>query len=173
MSVQGYNRLSIILHWATVLVILALYFTHEGRRGGAVYAFHVGFGALTGVFLIWRIIRRTMRGMPEKSAQSSVLNLMSKLVISGFGLAILVTVVTGYLLPWTRGSALDVFGLFAIPSPIPAIHWLHEFSEEAHELAANAIMLLLALHVAGALKHILFDKDDVVQRILSPLRGGK
>lgn len=173
MHARGYNWPSILIHWATVIAILALYFTHEGRRGSAMYAFHIGFGALAGVFLTYRILRRLKRGMPEKSGQSALLNKLSTLVIGGFSLAIVVTIVTGYILPWSRGGAIDVFGWFAIPSPIPAIQWLHEFSEEAHEVAANLIMLLLLLHVAGALKHYFIDRDDVLQRMLKPIKGGK
>lgn len=173
MSTQGYNRLSILIHWATVVAILALYFSHEGRRGSAMYAFHIGFGALAGVFLIARILRRVRRGMPEKSEQSVLLNRLSAWVIFGFSLAIVVTIVTGYILPWSRGAAIDVFGWFAIPSPIPSMHWLHEFSEEAHELAANAIMILLVIHVVGALKHAILDRDQVLQRMLKSVKEGK
>ena len=45
--------------------------------------------------------------------------LAARIVHWGLLLAIVVVVITGYLLPWSAGEALDVFG-FGIPSPMGA-----------------------------------------------------
>ena len=78
--------------------VVALFLTHEGRPGDAEYAFHVGVGAILGVLLLWRVVHRLARGMTAKPDQPFLLNLLSSLVLWGFLAAIVIVVVTGYLL---------------------------------------------------------------------------
>lgn len=170
---QGYTKTSIVFHWAAALIIIVLYLTGEGERGSFVFSFHIGFGAIAGVFLIWRSLRRFLRGMPDKSDQSEMLNLLSKSVIWGFLLSMIAVIATGYLIIWWLGQPVNVFGLFAIPSPFGAHHVLHEGAEEVHELIAQLILFLLALHIAGALKHRFIDRDGVMDKILKSDKNGK
>ncbi len=174
-SVQtsGYSKASIIIHWLTAIMIMALFFTHEGERGGTAWAFHVGGGAILGIFLLWRVGRRAIRGMTAKPQQAAIYNIASQIVIWGFLAAIALAVVTGYILPWSRGAAIDVFGLIQLPSPIPRSHFLHEASEVLHEISGTVVIPLLILHVLGALKHAFIDKDNVMQRMSKPVPCGK
>ena len=47
---------------------------------------------------------------------------------------------------------------------------LHEVMEEVHEIATHAFIPLLLLHIAGALKHALIDKDGVLKGIFVPAK---
>ncbi len=170
---QGYSRLSIITHWITAIGVIALFLTGEGDEGGAVYVFHVSGGAAFALFLLWRVWRRARRGFPQKPNQAYLLNLASQIVLWGFLTAMIVVSVTGYFIPWSLGQSVDILGLVSVPSPIGASRGLHEFFEEVHELAGNLFVPLLALHVLGAVKHAYIDKDNIVRRIISPLRGGR
>ncbi|HNH24100.1 MAG TPA: cytochrome b/b6 domain-containing protein, partial [Accumulibacter sp.] len=38
--------------------------------------------------------------------------------------------------------------------------------EEVHEWLANGLLLLVLAHIGAALKHHLFDRDDVLSRML-------
>ena len=154
-------------------MVIALFFTHEGDRGSAAFAFHVGGGAILGLFLLWRVGRRILRGMTEKPDQAAIYNLASQIVIWGFLVAIIIVVISGYLLPWSRGMAIDVFGLFQIPSPIAANHDFHELIEEVHEISGQLIVPLFLLHLLGALKHRFIDKDNVMQRMTKSVSNGK
>jgi cytochrome b561 len=62
------------------------------------------------------------------------------------------------------------FDLFVIPNIAPADPALFAEAALAHKLAAWAIAFLVALHVAGALKHQWIDKDDTLLRILPRIR---
>ncbi len=170
---DGYSRASILVHWIAAIVIVALFLTHEGERGSAAYAFHLSGGAIAGVFLLWRVWRRARRGMTAKPDQAAVFNLASQVVLWGFLAAIVVVTVTGYLLPWSLGRPLDIFGLVAIPSPIGGSRPLHEFVEEAHEIAGQLFPLLLILHVLGAAKHRFLDRDGIAARMFRPVVGGR
>ena len=170
---NGYSRTSIIAHWIAAIAVISLFFTHEGERGRLMRDFHIGVGAIIGVFLIWRAIRRPLRGFADKPDQPALLNLVSQIVLWGLLACILVATISGYFLPWSGGRPLDIFGLIQIPSPITGTHDLNEFFEFAHEISGTGIMPLVGLHILGALKHFLFDKDNVMNRIIKPVSGGR
>ena len=83
---------------------------------------------------------------------------------------IAVVVISGYLLPWSLGDTLDVFGV-GIPSPMDASPALHEFLERLHDVAGHLFVPLLALHVAGAVKHAIFDRRGAAMRMVKPAPG--
>lgn len=173
MTTSGYNRTSIILHWIAAALIISLFFTHEGERGSLAFAFHVGAGFLGGLFLIWRVFRRLARGMTDKPAQNWMFNLASQIVIWGFLVNMIVVTITGILVIWSLGRPIDIFGLFAVPSPMPAMRSLHEVMEEVHDVSGQLFIPLVILHVLGALKHAFIDRDGVMERMARPVAGGR
>jgi cytochrome b561 len=170
---DGYLGVSIFVHWITAILVIALFLTHEGERGSTEYAIHVGGGALVGIFLLWRVWHRIRRGMTEKPDQALVFNVASQIVIWGFLAAIVVVVVSGYLIPWSAGQSLDIFGPIAIPSPMGSHHFFHEFMEEAHEISGQLFPVLLILHVLGTAKHAFLDRDGVASRMFKSVSGGR
>lgn len=172
-SNTGYSKLSIISHWLAAIAVLVLFVTHEGERGDIAYVIHVSGGAIAGLFLLWRVWHRVRNGMTDAPDQAMIFNLLSKIVVWGFLVAVLVATVTGYLLPWSRGAALDIFGIVSIPSPMAGSRGFHEFIEETHELAGHAIPVLLILHVLGAAKHLIINRDGIVARMFKPAPGGR
>ncbi len=170
---SGYSRTSIIAHWIAAFTVIALFFTHEGDRGSFMQTFHISGGALLGLFLLWRVFRRPVRGFDQKPDQPAILNLISQIVLWGLLASILVVTVTGYLLPWSIGRSLDLFGLVQIPSPISGSRDLHEFFEEVHDISGHVIMPLIALHILGALKHLIINKDGIMARMFKPVSGGR
>lgn len=170
---SGYSRFSIFVHWISAILIVSLFLTHEGERGSAAFIFHVSGGAIAGAFLLWRVWHRIRRGMTTKPEQSFLLNLASQIVIWGFLAAIVLVILTGYLLPWSRGSAIDIFGMVSIPSPMARNHDLHEWFEKIHTISGQVFVPLLILHVLGAIKHAVIDKDGITRRMFKPVEGGK
>lgn len=170
---SGYSKLSIATHWVTAIAVIVLFVTHEGENGNMANLVHVGGGALVGLFLLWRVWHRIRNGMTETPDQAMIFTIASKLVMWGFLAAIVVVTLTGYFLPWTKGAALDIFGVLSIPSPMAANHALHEVVEEAHEIAGHAFPILLILHVLGAVKHLVIDRDGIVARMMRPVAGGR
>ena len=142
---DGYSRFSIVVHWIAAMIVIVLFVTHEGAgvRGSTDYVIHVSGGAVAGVFLLWRAWRRIRRGMTEKPDQAFVLNVASRIVIWGFVAAIVVVVVSGYLLPWSTGRSLDIFGLIAIPSPTGSSPGFRSFLEVVHEISGDLFVPLV------------------------------
>ena len=95
---DGYSPLSIVLHWLAAIFVVALFLTHDGERGSSAYVIHVSGGAIIGVFLLWRVWQRVRRGMIDLPDQALLLNAAARGVQWGFLAAIVVAVLTGYLL---------------------------------------------------------------------------
>jgi cytochrome b561 len=61
--------------------------------------------------------------------------------------------VSGIVLQLARGDSLPLFGLTEIASPWASDRALARSVKEIHEVAANALVILAALHAAAALVH--------------------
>jgi len=73
------------------------------------------------------------------------------------------------LLGWAYSSAagfpIVLFGVLPLPDFVPVSEELAELIKPLHKLSAFAMMALVLLHVAGALKHQLVDRDGLIARM--------
>ncbi len=83
----------------------------------------------------------------------------------------LVAIGSGWLIVSTSPLPIPTrfFGLFVVPNIAAPNAATFAAATLAHWLAALAIAGLVALHVAGALKHAFIDRDDVLRRMLPRL----
>jgi len=169
---SDYGRISRINHWlaaALVVVLLAigLYF-HEMPRGDEKLFWlrlHIALGVIALPILFWRIgwrlLFRAPRPLPQHPALQAVANAVPPLMLT----AVAVLLITGPLAVWSGGHDIQVFGWFVLPTPLFESTDLHEALEAAHAIAADTLLVLLALHILGALKHTLIDRDGTLRRI--------
>ena len=169
---DGCSTLSILVHWLSAILVVALFLTHEGERGTSAYAFHVSGGAIAGLILLWRVWHRVRHGVADAPDQPAAFNLAARLVHWGLLVAIVVVVISGYLLPWTLGREPGVFAS-GIPSPMDANQGLHELVERVHDVSGHLFVPLLVLHVLGAMKHVVFDRRGAGIRMFRPTAGGR
>jgi cytochrome b561 len=86
-------------------------------------------------------------------------------------LAILIQFISGPLAIWSGGRDINVFDLFAIPTPFAERNEaVHEGAEVAHAIGRWMLLSLIVLHVLGALKHAFIDRDGVLRRMLAPAK---
>ena len=170
----AYGWAAIALHWISAGGVLALYLLGERMeeapdRAAKVAAqdLHVSVAVLLFAFLAARLLWSASQPEPAPLERNRWLRLAARVVQGLFLLMILVLLVTGPLAIWSAARPIQVFDLFAIPSPFPTrVDWLHEGAEEVHGAATKLFWPLIALHVAGALKHLVFNRDRTVQRML-------
>ena len=78
---------------------------------------------------------------------------------------------TGWLASSAAGRAIEWYGLFNWPLlPVGGGRQTVGLMMGIHEAVVKSLYILIALHVAGALKHYFIDKDNVLQRMLPFLR---
>src|SRR5262249_20992650 len=82
-----------------------------------------------------------------------------------FLIAIGVMLISGPLMVWSGGDAIEVFAL-VIPSPFAPWSELHDLLRRVHGVTASVIILGLILHILPALKHIVINLDGTFHMIM-------
>jgi len=135
-----------------------------------VYALHKAVGVtllvLAVIRILWILVSRPP-AMPQVLRRWETM--LAKVTVGLLYLLMLLTPIAGYLMSNAAGKTISYFGLFDMPVLIGENHDLHEALEGLHEFLAFSILALVGLHVMGAIKHRLIDKDpeaDVLKRML-------
>lgn len=176
-TANGYGWGSIVLHWLTAVVVLALLFIgssiagSEAEQRGALIRLHTSIAVAAYVILWWRIVWRFRKGHPGPlTKQPRMFFLIGKYVHFAMLIAMAAMLVSGPLMVWSQGQSIGVFGWFEIPSPLPASHALRDALHSVHANAAIVIAVGVALHLAGVYKHAAFDQDGTFGKMLVPER---
>lgn len=171
-----YGLIPISLHWIIVAGIIVQYVlaeASEGREDVSAVAIGpmtihgwIGF-TLLGLALarlLWRFIEpppswpATMR--PYEIA-------LARIVHWAFYALLFAIPLSGWALATAEGQALDYFGLFKVPElTLGGGRLGEEQLEEVHEVLFNVLVGLAVFHIAAALKHQLFDRDNLLRRML-------
>ena len=171
---QAYGWTAIVLHWISAVGVSALYILGDRMEEApdraakiAAQDLHVAVGALLFTFPAARLLWSVSQQKPAPLETRRLFRLAASAVQVLFLVMVAVLLVTGPLSVWSTGRPIVVFDLFALPSPFPGrAPALHELAEEIHGAASKLFWPLIALHVAGALKHLLVDRDGTLQRML-------
>lgn len=183
----GYSAVSVTLHWLIALLIvgnLAGGFLMEGfldspdpaerQLGFQIVQLHKSSGLLVLVLSLIRLLVRLAEGFaPHPSHMTPTERLLARLTHWGFYVFMIAIPLAG----WVMVSASPLgfptiwFGLFEWPHlPTGTDKELSGQAAEVHELLAFGAIGLLVLHVAAALKHHWFDRDEVLSRMLPLVR---
>ena len=173
-SRTAFGWAAIALHWISAIGVTALYFLGDRIEETTTRAdklsaarLHVSVAVLLFTFLAARLLWSVSQPEPQALESRRSLRILAQVVQKMFLLMIALLLLSGPLDIWSAGRAIEGFGGFAIPSPFGGrVAWLHEAAEFVHSAAAKLFWPLIALHVAGALKHLVIDRDRTLQRML-------
>jgi cytochrome b561 len=166
-----YSRTAVVLHW--VLAVLITLTTVIGWRmmliehqpgSEQLFDLHKSIGLIIAAFVIARVLwRLSHRPEPLPGGPNWNTRLADITHVLLYVLMILLPI-TGYLGASYSKAGVRWFGL-ATPQWARADHDLSEQYFTVHGVLLWSLVALLALHVVGALKHRLLDKDQVFQRM--------
>lgn len=171
-----YSRGAIVLHWLiAVLIILnvvAAWISEDMPKAEAaqVMGNHKAIGltilALTVLRIVWRLAHKPPPLVDTLKAWEAAL---SRVVHAGFYFLMLAMPLSGWAMSsgFTKGQGISLFGLTTVPAlPVgydkPTVGMFHEI----HELLGYLLIALFVLHVGGALKHLMIDKDGTLRRMV-------
>lgn len=171
---NAYGWMAIALHWISAIGVIALYLLGERMEEApdraariAAQGLHVSVGVLLFTFLAARLLWSASQPHPRSLERNPWLRRAGIAVHLLFLAMILLLLVTGPLAVWSAARPIQVFDLMAIPSPFSArVDWLHEAAEWVHGAATKLFWPLIVLHLAGALKHLVVDRDATLRRML-------
>lgn len=164
-----YGLLAKALHWliaAGILALIALGLADEMLVHKSVGL--LVFGLMT-VRLIWRFMTPVPAHPPGVPA---VQKTIATLVHWGLYLVVFAQLFAGMMATATGGRALPFFGLFSIPLPVAEDEDAHHFWEEIHEVVWIVIVVLIGVHIIGAIYNHVVLKNDVLRRMTSGTRRG-
>jgi cytochrome b561 len=159
-TAQGYSRLHIALHWLVVALIVPQFLfnetiaeafdaTLEGRVAdpGVLGPLHVLCGMAIVIAVVWRIGLRVKNGVPEApAAESAVQKMIATGTHLGLYLVLLLTAASGSV-AWFGGV---------------------ETAGDVHEAMTTVLLILIGLHVAGALYQQFVLKTNIMDRMRTP-----
>lgn len=158
---EGYGRISKILHWVIMLMLTVML---AGGISGAVndnQFTHEISGKTILVLVIIRLILRLVTGHPAPNPNHAQ---WEQSLASLIHWALYVVMIAFPLSGWFMVSA----GEYAETGALPA--WLAPwqtlgFFEFVHHYMKVVLIGLIGLHVAGALKHAILDRDGTLRRM--------
>lgn len=167
--VTRYHPLLVALHWLVAILIIGNLaggkLLLDGLSDGdpqklEVLRLHMLAGLVILMLLLGRVVTRFATAKPGPAHDSKPLNWLAGLSHVGLYLAALAMAVTGL------GTA-QLAGLFPLlqgqPVTLPE-DWSTIAPHAGHELFANVLLVLIAVHFAGALYHMM-KRDGVAGRI--------
>lgn len=170
MSQQRYTLPAILLHWAQAVIILWLLWLGwsmtdlpKGAERSAAYSLHKSLGLLALLLIGARLLWRLRHPAPPPLAEGWAARLASATHHALYAFLVLAPL-AGYLASAFTPYAIKFFGLELpkIAAPDTAFNALFKLLHVALVWSGAA---LIALHIAGALKHGL-KRDGTLQRML-------
>ena len=167
-----FDQTSIALHWLTLVLVVAQFTTAwlidaVGANAPAMLTAHRSTGLLLWAVVVARLLwrRRFAHLPPFPASMPRFQQWLAKLNEHLLYALLLLQPLTGLGDTLFRGRAFGLFGL-RLPALLPANKPLHQVLHTVHEVGADALLLLIAVHAGAALMHGLVLRDGVLQRML-------
>lgn len=175
-----YSRGAIVLHWL-IAVLIVLNFVAAWvaedmpkEQEAMIMANHKAIGItvllLTILRIVWRVAKKPPPLVDTLKAWEAAL---SRVVHGVLYFLMLVLPLSGWAMSssFSKGKGVSVFGLFDMPAlPVDYEKSTAEMYYEMHEIFATLMLVLVLVHVGGALKHHFIDKDGTMRRMVPWLR---
>lgn len=171
-----YHPLARLLHWTIfglVLVGIPIGLVMVERDPGgltdALYVTHWSIGLTVLLLMVIRIIVRLAIRPPRPAAVLTPWQRgLSGAVHALLYVMLLIVPMLGWLGKSAYGAApegISVYGLFHVPVLLEKNEDLAETLLDFHGLAVRVFLALVALHIAGALYHLVIARDGVAGRM--------
>ena len=174
-SNESYGWMAITLHWSMVLLVLGMFLigfymvdlSYYDRLYNSLPYFHKSIGMLQAMLFVFWLYWHLSNPSPRSLAENSRLQQkLAKLVHRLFFVLLALIFISGYLVPTANGSAISVFGLFSIPASITSIPGQADTAGLLHKYFSYALIFMVLLHAAAALKHHFIHRDQTLRRML-------
>ena len=161
------------LHWLMALAILCngvvgliMVDMSRGMTKLNIFAIHKSIGltvlALLVVRVSWRLLDRRPRDEPMPRWQ----RLAAHVTQAALYLLMLAIPLSGWLYNSAKGNPLQWFKLFNLPALMEKNETLSELALLGHQTLFWALCIVLSGHIAGALIHHWFERDNTLLRML-------
>ena len=178
---RRYTRTAMAFHWLIAVLVIVNWRLVEnaehatGAARGALMNNHKALGITILLLSLARLAWKLRHpGPPFPAHYKAWEKGLARTVHFTFYVLLIGLPLGGWLANSLVGRSIDAFGLFTIPNlPVGLDQMLGKQIFDLHATGGTALLLLIALHITGALKHTLFDRDGELFRMLPFGRVGK
>lgn len=173
-TTRRWGSLAQTLHWLIVALIIAqatlgliaVRLPHSERQV-AVYAYHKSIGITILALAAFRLAWRWLNPTPELPATLKPYErTLAHLSHAALYALLFALPLTGWTMSSARGFPVSWFGFFQLPDLVPKSRPLYNALVDTHVALACTLAVVVALHIAGALKHHFVLRNDVLRRML-------
>ena len=181
-----YGLVAQLLHWSVAILILLLLplgvimeqmpASNDSEISNKVwlYSLHKTLGMIVLTLAVFRVAWALVNKRPQSLHPEKVLEtLAAETVHWVLYVSIILVPLTGYMHHLTSVGFAPVWGPY--PKELPMVPKSLELSERTgnvHFALAVLMAVSIGLHIAGAIKHVVIDRDDTLRRML-PATSGK
>jgi len=162
-------------HWIMALLVIGmicvgLYMTRIDPPTPTMfqlYGVHKSIGIIVLLLAVLRVLWRVTNIRPlSLPSHTRIEKILAEIVHGLLYVSLLVMPLSGWLMSSAKGFSVSVFGWFTLPDFIKPSDDMANLMVTIHEVTAYTLIAMLGLHVAGALKHHLIDRDDTLRRMI-------
>lgn len=172
---MAYNRVAQLLHWLTLLLLVAQFVVawtmpevHRDTKPVDLIAWHLSIGATILLVILVRLMWRSVSAVPPPPADlPSVLRLLSRATHFLLYAILIILPVLGWINANARGWDARLFGVVNLPALVPSGSPWGRGMGDIHMDLAIVLLVVIGLHVLGALYHQFVLKDSTLGRMVS------
>jgi cytochrome b561 len=181
-AADRYGAVAQTLHWLIAVLIVVQYTLAQLAEAAgeekavhpaaalhqlALLTRHKSIGLTIFALALLRLLWRVMSPPPAlPSAMPRWQVVAAKGTHFAFYALLFLMPLSGLVLSSAGNHPVSYFGLFSIPNVVAPSETLKDVMKQWHEMLFDALVALAVVHIAAALKHHFFDRDDVLKRML-------
>ncbi|MFZ9395730.1 MAG: cytochrome b [Erythrobacter sp.] len=172
---KRYSGVAMALHWLVAIAVIANWRIAEAgehaptrEAASEIMGNHFAIGVIILLLIVLRFAWRFVsKPPPLASSLAGWERMLAKATHTIFYVLLTVMPFAGWFAMSKYGQPISVFGIFELP-PLPVAPDPEGAKAifESHAAAGTVLLVLIALHVLGTLKHTLIDKDGNLFRML-------
>lgn len=174
---EPYSKRMVIIHWLTLALLIVAWYLGDALVDARVEkdATLIGYFAhalMGGAILLLTILRMTFRGVDgtPPPVGNSVMDIVARGVHHGLYVLLILLSITGFmtLLTSTVGMALVTNAAILLPAEYtgPSV-----IPHTVHEILVTVMMVVVLVHILGAIKHQFIMKDGLMKRMSLRRKG--
>src|SRR3990167_3791960 len=174
---EPYSKRMVIIHWLTLLLLIVAWYLGDALIDARIEknATLIGYFAhalMGGAILLLTILRMTFRGVDgtPPPVGNSVMDIVARGVHHGLYVLLILLSITGFmtLLTSTVGMALVTNAAILLPAEYtgPSV-----IPHSVHEILVTVMMVVVMVHILGAIKHQFIMKDGLMRRMSLRRKG--
>jgi cytochrome b561 len=167
-----YSKRMVIVHWLTLALLIGAWYmgdtladaTDDSKATLAGYITHVAVGAAVLLLTVTRLMFRSKDGTPPPMWQTAM-DKVAKGIHHILYTVLFVLPVSGVVTLFAGGAGKALLAGNANLLP-KKDGYEHVFAHEVHEVLVTALIVLVVVHILGAIKHQFIMKDGLMERMM-------